>query len=525
MTYQQKDIRLYWWLKNGFFLTVSGLFFFTFAQAVRGADEYSSEFYHDFRGQPKPAELTWFNVKDKKTNLVREQPEGLRITIPKNIIHDWGGVGIRTAFGFQGDFEVTTTFEILQADTPPHGGFGAGVCLAVAKAGGGMATLARVVLPANTELEGIELASTVGLAASPFVGNALTPIFASFLSKRRNLQLVRWEWANTGNNADLVGAAKFATAKSGRLRLKRAGTTVFFMYSPDTLGDDFREMHRCEFGNGDIERVRLTAVNGRTSSIVDVRLLDLRIRGNLPTVKVVQMPKGETIASTRRTDGNGSTPGSDTAKSLVPGTSPPAADYPAEFYHDFRVKPPPPELTKFNVDNDNLMTVEPEGLRIKIPSTFTHKWAGVGFKTAFGFKSDFEITATIEILQADRPPSGFGAGVELFLIKAGGGGGSISRLVRPNGNATVWWVLDKNPAKEQGGVPCIDTTGRMRLRRVGATLYYAWAPGIQGDNFQEIHQCEFGKTDLNGLRLSALNGRTSTTVNVRLARFAYSWRF
>ncbi len=82
------------------------------ADAARAADGQVSEYYYDFRGKPVPPEIKLFNVKPEV--LVREEPEGLRITIPPTIIHDFAGVGFKTAFGLKGDFEVTTAIEILR---------------------------------------------------------------------------------------------------------------------------------------------------------------------------------------------------------------------------------------------------------------------------------------------------------------------------------------------------------------------------------------------------------------------------
>ncbi len=95
-----------------------------------------------------PAQLTWFNIKDK--SLVKEEPEGLHIIIPKTVIHPWGGVGLRTAFGFKGDFEVTTTIAMLRTEAPNPGefnGVGSGVTLYVAKVGGGGASVSRMAVP------------------------------------------------------------------------------------------------------------------------------------------------------------------------------------------------------------------------------------------------------------------------------------------------------------------------------------------------------------------------------------------
>ena len=48
--------------------------------------------------------------------------------------------------------------------------------------------------------------------------------------------------------------------------------------------------------------------------------------------------------------------------------------------------------------------------RITLPATYIHPWGGVGFQTAIAVAGDFEITATVDILHADRPPTGIGVG-------------------------------------------------------------------------------------------------------------------
>src|SRR5262249_20761419 len=105
-------------------LTVCGLGLL--AGDLAGAQEKkASEFYHDFRGRDVPAELRVFG--DPNHQLIRAEPEGLRITLPKDR-EPRLAVGLRTSFGIQGDFEVTVTYEILHAEEPPSGyGVGAGM--------------------------------------------------------------------------------------------------------------------------------------------------------------------------------------------------------------------------------------------------------------------------------------------------------------------------------------------------------------------------------------------------------------
>jgi regulation of enolase protein 1 (concanavalin A-like superfamily)/predicted RNA-binding Zn-ribbon protein involved in translation (DUF1610 family) len=64
----------------------------------------------------------------------------------------------------------------------------------------------------------------------------------------------------------------------GKLRLKRTGTTLSYLWAPGATGEAFRTIHQCDFGPEPIQSVRLTAVTGRQPRKVDVRLIDLRVR-------------------------------------------------------------------------------------------------------------------------------------------------------------------------------------------------------------------------------------------------------
>ncbi len=213
------------------------------------ADDAPSEFHHDFRGQPMPPELKWFNPKGE--GLINEESSGLRIKLPATFIHPWGGVGVATTFGFKGDFEVTAAFEILRADTPP-GGIGCGIELWAQKAGGGGASVIRSVLPGGRTV-------------------------------------VMWNW---DKNPGLVRGSIPCSDMTGRLRLKRTGTQLFLMFAPGTTDGDFKEIYQGDFGDADIERIRLAALNGRTPTELDVRLLDLTIRGNLPSIRAFSAARG-----------------------------------------------------------------------------------------------------------------------------------------------------------------------------------------------------------------------------------------
>jgi hypothetical protein len=200
-----------------------------------------------------------------------------------------------------------------------------------------------------------------------------------------------------------------------------------------------------------------------------------------------------------------------------------AAGEQSEYFHDFRGHAIPSEFNMFGVTQTGLLQAQPEGLRITLPAGFEHVYGGVGFRTAFGFKGDFEVTTAMELLDATMTKAGVGTGVEMYVAKNGGGGASVFRQLRPGSGASVIrWMSDKNPGVVEGSVPCEDKVGRLRLKRTGNTLAYLWAPGLDGDNFQEVQKLDFGTTDIDRVRVGVLNGRQKTPLDARLVFFRVS---
>ncbi len=193
-----------------------------------------------------------------------------------------------------------------------------------------------------------------------------------------------------------------------------------------------------------------------------------------------------------------------------------------DYYHDFRTKPLPAEMTLFNGDDGATIRQEPQGLRITIPKTYIHPWGGVGMRTSFGFEGDFEVTLSYEILHAETPLTGFGVGVALYVAKPDGAGGSgIYRLVHPGDAQVVFRDLDRGEAAPKpryvgGMAPCTEKIGRLRLKRTGTTLHYLWAAGTEGEEFVEFDQAEFGADPIARIRFAALTGRQPCDLDVRL---------
>jgi hypothetical protein len=66
-------------------------------------------------------------------------------------------------------------------------------------------------------------------------------------------------------------------ARNGQLRLAREGTLLRYL-AADEPGQEFREIHREEFGGDDVGLVRFVVNNNNSPTAADARLVDLRIR-------------------------------------------------------------------------------------------------------------------------------------------------------------------------------------------------------------------------------------------------------
>ncbi len=196
------------------------------------------------------------------------------------------------------------------------------------------------------------------------------------------------------------------------------------------------------------------------------------------------------------------------------------------FAYDFRGKPIPDSLAFFGDQDGQFLKPEPEGLRITLPKTYLHPWGGVGVSTTFEIEGDFEITATVEVLHADRPAQGNGVGTTLGISKVDPAveGAAVLRVRKIDDTEVVAWDQIIDAPNEKWGryllgnpKPCSDKVGRMRLKRTGSTLFYQWGPGLEGETFDTIHQLEnFGVGPIRTARVAAFTGRQPCVIDVRL---------
>jgi serine/threonine protein kinase len=206
---------------------------------------------YDFRGASLPTGMS--PLSPDPDQFVKVEAEGLRIRLPKD----------RTTFypatfsmpvAIEGDFEITTGFEIVHADMPAPGArsYGLGVLMSLNE-------IARV--------------GCLWRAEGPVVS------------------WDRWDIMN-GDRKFLVGAMPCMSSK-GRLRLKRTDNNLVFSWSPESEGDQFHAIHQCDFGKEDIKefRLELTAgLGGGRRGELDVRLIELRIRASNPGADQLLIP-------------------------------------------------------------------------------------------------------------------------------------------------------------------------------------------------------------------------------------------
>jgi serine/threonine protein kinase len=110
-------------------------------------------------------------------------------------------------------------------------------------------------------------------------------------------------------------------------------------------------------------------------------------------------------------------------------------------FHDFRKPPVPPSFSFWGDPEGKFLKAEPEGMRITLPATYVHPFGGIGYLIEQGLQGDFEVTATVEVLHADPPATGYGVGVVLAVNKADSARGewaSLGRQKRPQSGDVLY---------------------------------------------------------------------------------------
>ena len=199
------------------------------------------EYHQDFRKASFDYRTLHFEGH-RTTRYARTTAEGLSIEMPvaeKRRPYVW----IRPQFTLHGDFEITATFTILEAEVPPKGRH----------------TGARLDITEAQTDRGASVA---------------------WYSRTRSGSTFRSGFSERGPDGKKQYAFEFfpTESRSGKLRLSRQGTVLSLAVSEDNA-DAFREIRQLEFGAGDIEKVRLGVDPGHSVVGITVLWQDLTVRG------------------------------------------------------------------------------------------------------------------------------------------------------------------------------------------------------------------------------------------------------
>ena len=197
------------------------------------APDVPSLFRQDFRGR-KVDEQFWKYTPENAADMMREEPEGLRISLPPAKTNV--AVGILPRFPVKGDCELTLSYELLPGKKPSRGR---------------------------------------GVGVSLYVKTELTSDAISLSHFRRSNDMI-YKFTRTTTNAqgkrDSAGNAVDADATSGRLRLTRRGQTIHCLVAAKE-SDEFMELESFEVRNENLSYIRLGAENlaagGRITRFVD----------------------------------------------------------------------------------------------------------------------------------------------------------------------------------------------------------------------------------------------------------------
>jgi hypothetical protein len=191
----------------------------------------------------------------------------------------------------------------------------------------------------------------------------------------------------------------------------------------------------------------------------------------------------------------------------------------AEYRQDFRGgKFDNKTLRLVGGNAEELITTEPEGLRIRMPAGRKNP-APVGVVPRFRIHGDFEITATFAILKADDPIRGYGVAATLWAETdtPNDEAVTIERGIIPNEGERFTSTRISGPQENRKydvrRARAKARSGKIRMERVGSTVTTSYADGDQP--FRKLRTVELGPEDLTLVRAAAETGVSDHAVDVR----------
>jgi RNA polymerase sigma factor (sigma-70 family) len=228
--------------------------------------DYGKVFQNSFKGGSEAAAGFLIYGPDTQ-DCVKFEPEGLRLVMPAGYPRPRPGTGLATDFGVRGDFEITVSYEIL-AEIEPKASKPCELSLIIVP-----------YEPAKSQIWHKANQNRAALARQS-ASQANDQQFLASLAKW-NEATVTDKWGNEkfDNKETFSNLEIPAQAKTGRLRLVRNGTTLYYL-AAEGQRQEFTLLHKEEFGAKDLKNVRILATTPGPAAIFDVRLTDFIIRAD-----------------------------------------------------------------------------------------------------------------------------------------------------------------------------------------------------------------------------------------------------
>ncbi|MGM0487048.1 MAG: DUF1583 domain-containing protein [Planctomycetota bacterium] len=166
-----------------------------------------------------------------------------------------------------------------------------------------------------------------------------------------------------------------------------------------------------------------------------------------------------------------------------------------------------PGLSVFGPNVNRTVRHGRSGLRITLPRNREDTGA-VGIEPQFSVSGDFEITLDYEILSADNPKSGMGAGVKIWtkLASEEFKALTLAHVITADEESRLVPILAQSKDGQRGFSSNPRTAtgqgGRLRLTRTGSDVSFLVAEG-ESHEFEELQRETVGTEDLAALRISA----------------------
>jgi hypothetical protein len=223
--------------------------------------ELAQQYAQSFRGEMCPPGWELRGPDDRPR--AQFEPAGLRITLPAGNPANMWGTGVCMPLVVQGDFEMSARFEVLQEPTPEGAGTQTRVSLEV------------VLDKPRPQRNMASITRRVTDQASQFFC----------------WQVLRGAEAD---DQEQIRAHSIRTAaRTGQLRLKRTGTTMFYFIAEGDEGE-FVLLRQFPFGTENLREVRLVGSTGGPRAALDARFTDFQVRaealGNLAGMQELPPP-------------------------------------------------------------------------------------------------------------------------------------------------------------------------------------------------------------------------------------------